>query len=126
MSQAYSVHGFAGMLGSAAAPASVLVDVQPVRLARRLPWYRDPGRDRRHDRAVHLVDDGPRAARKPATTRLRRRPRLLLSPPILINFVFFLLLAMASFGLQNFLVVGLGALHGTDRSPPMRRCPATC
>jgi len=39
--------------------------------------------------------------------------RLLLSPPILLNLVFFVLLAMVGGGLNQFLVVGLGALYGT-------------
>jgi predicted MFS family arabinose efflux permease len=40
--------------------------------------------------------------------------RLLLSPPILMSCTFFFMLAFASFGLQNFLVVALGALYGTS------------
>jgi MFS family permease len=39
--------------------------------------------------------------------------RLLLSTPILINFLFFTLLAFGNYGLMNFAVVALGALHGT-------------
>ena len=53
----------------------------------------------------------------PPTTRACERAgrgwRLLMSAPILLNFVFFLLLSMSAAGLNNFLVVGLGALHGT-------------
>jgi MFS family permease len=37
----------------------------------------------------------------------------LLSPPILVSFLFFTLLAFSSFGFMNFSVVALGALHGT-------------
>jgi predicted MFS family arabinose efflux permease len=39
--------------------------------------------------------------------------RLLLSTPILVNFLFFTLLAFGNYGLMNFAVVALGALHGT-------------
>jgi FSR family fosmidomycin resistance protein-like MFS transporter len=39
--------------------------------------------------------------------------RLLLSPPILLNLVFFILLSMVGGGLNQYLVVGLQALHGT-------------
>jgi predicted MFS family arabinose efflux permease len=39
--------------------------------------------------------------------------RLLLSTPIVINFLFFTLLAFGNYGLMNFAVVALGALHGT-------------
>jgi MFS family permease len=42
--------------------------------------------------------------------------RLLLSPPILLNLVFFILLSMVAGGLNQYLVVGLEALHGT---PPV-------
>src|SRR6476659_11300677 len=39
--------------------------------------------------------------------------RLLMSGPILLNLVFFALLAMISAGLYNYSVVALGALYGT-------------
>src|SRR5262249_12240815 len=39
--------------------------------------------------------------------------RLLLAPPILLNLVFFILLSMVGGGLNQYLVVGLGALYGT-------------
>ena len=39
--------------------------------------------------------------------------RLLLSPPILLNLVFFVLLAMMSGGMYNYSVVAFGALYGT-------------
>ena len=70
---------------------------------------------------------GREAARRRQGRRQGQRRQLLallLSAPILINFVFFMLLAFGSFGLQNFSVVALGALYGTSRSPPTPRCPA--
>src|SRR5207302_9966383 len=39
--------------------------------------------------------------------------RLLVSAPILLNLVFFILLSIAGGGFSNFLVVALGALYGT-------------
>ena len=39
--------------------------------------------------------------------------RLLVSPPILVNLAFFILLSFCTGGLNNYLVVGLGALHAT-------------
>ena len=39
--------------------------------------------------------------------------QLLLSPPILLNLVFFIVLSMVGGGLNQYLVVGLGALYGT-------------
>jgi MFS family permease len=114
MSQAYSMHGFAGMLGSAAAPAGVLA------MYGLFDW-----RGAFIGTAIlgtiaamivlFMIDDGPHEAPKPRDNAAASADRaLLLSPPILVNFVFFLLLALASFGLQNYLVVGLGALHRTD------------
>ena len=37
-----------------------------------------------------------------------------MTAPILVNFLFFLIYAFASFGLQNFSVVALGQLYGTS------------
>src|SRR5260370_37453421 len=42
--------------------------------------------------------------------------KLLLSPPILLNLILFLMLSMVGGGLNQYLVVGLEALHGT---PPV-------
>jgi len=39
--------------------------------------------------------------------------RLLLTPPILLNFVFFIMLSLAGGGVQNYSVVALQALRGT-------------
>src|SRR6202035_6016351 len=39
--------------------------------------------------------------------------RLLLSPPILLNLGFFVLISLMGSGLNTYLVVALGALHGT-------------
>ena len=36
-----------------------------------------------------------------------------MSPPILLNLLFFILLSMSGGGLNNYLVVTLGALYGT-------------
>ena len=44
--------------------------------------------------------------------------RLLLSAPILLNLMFFILLAMMSSGLYNYSVIALGALYGTPVTPP--------
>ena len=113
--QAFSVHTFAGMLGSAVAPASLLMmqslwgwrgafigtgilgfAVAAVLLAVR-------------DNAEVKVIPTPRDA--DATTAVGWR--LLLSAPILLNLVFFVLLAMMSGGMYNYSVVALGALYGT-------------
>ena len=47
--QAFSVHTFAGMLGSALAPGSLIADAERVGLARRLHWCRRAGHCRGRD-----------------------------------------------------------------------------
>jgi MFS family permease len=114
MGQAYSVHTFAGMLGSAAAPVGVLL------LHGLFGW-----RGAFFGAAVLGVVaaaalfiqrvDAPQAhaAKEQAKPDGDASWRLLLSPPILASLLFFMLLSFANGGLQNFSVVALGALHGT-------------
>src|SRR5579884_3212591 len=83
--QAFSIHTFAGILGSAAAALMLAT--------------RDPGAPSRTTRdAVGAGEAGW---------------KLLASPPIVRNLVFFVLLAMISGGIYNYSVVALGALHAT-------------
>ena len=113
--QAFSVHTFAGMLGSAVAPASLLM-MQSVWgwrgafvgagiLGFAVAFF-----------LLLLRDESTATAR--AGTRIASNSsdaswRLLLSAPILLNLAFFILLAMMSSGLYNYSVVALGALYGT-------------
>jgi FSR family fosmidomycin resistance protein-like MFS transporter len=113
MSQAYSVHTFAGMLGSAAAPAAVLflhgmfgwrgafVGAAAMGFAAALLLLFSPDGVERH---------APGKPRETTPTDWR----LLLAAPILVNFLFFLMYAFGSFGLMNFSVVALGSLYGTS------------
>jgi MFS family permease len=113
--QAFSVHTFAGMLGSAVAPASLLLmqslwgwrgafvgagilglAVAAVLLAM-------------HENPDVKITVAPLDADANGAVGWR----LLLSPPILLNLVFFVLLAMLSGGTNNYSVVALGALYGT-------------
>ena len=119
-SQAYSIHTFAGMAGGAAAPATILLmyssfgwrgafmgaAIVGFLVAVALLFQRDetPARPVAKPRTEPRIE-----ATLPDTSW-----RLLLSAPILINFVFFMLLSMTNFGLMNFSVVALGALHGTS------------
>jgi MFS family permease len=115
MSQAYSVHTFAGMLGSAATPGAILF------LHSLFGWRGAFYGAAIFGTMVAIVllvqpDDEPvRPTGKPheeATTDTGWR--FLFSTPIMMNFLFFLLLAFSGFGLQNFSVVALGALYGTS------------
>jgi MFS transporter, FSR family, fosmidomycin resistance protein len=113
--QAFSVHTFAGMLGSAVAPASLLImqsqwgwrgafigaGVLGIAVAALLFAMRDSSTFRASFTAT----------RKANNTTMGWR--LLLSAPIVLNLVFFVLLAMISGGLYNYSVVALGALYGT-------------
>jgi len=113
--QAFSVHTFAGMMGSAVAPASLLlmqslwgwrgafIGAGVLGLAVAI--------------LVLLVREGPPAVTGTGAHRSSDKPdvgwTLLFSTPILLNVGFFILLAMMSSGLYNYSAVALGALHGT-------------
>jgi MFS transporter, FSR family, fosmidomycin resistance protein len=113
--QAFSVHTFAGMLGSAVAPASLLMmqsvwgwrgafvgaGILGFAVAFFLLLLRE--------RSTATARAGTRAASNSSDAGWR----LLLSAPILLNLAFFILLAMMSSGLYNYSVVALGALYGT-------------
>ena len=111
--QAFSLHTFAGMLGSAVAPPSLLLmqslwgwrgafvgaGVFGFAVAALLMAIRDNGE----------VKPAAQARDKDAPVGWR----LLLAPAILLNLVFFVLLALISGGTSNFSVVAFGALYGT-------------
>lgn len=117
--QAYSVHTFAGMVGGAVAPVTLLV------LANSYGW-----------RGAYLASAGfgfaaaalvtvfgttlsePARSATIKATADSTSPQpagwsLLLSAPVLLNLVFFVLLALANAGVQNYGVVALDALRGT-------------
>ena len=118
MSKAYSIHTFSGILGSAVAPASLSFLALSLRLARRVPGRRHARlrgggaldarrrRDRRPRRAAAACQATRPAAAEPTW-------RLLLTPAILLNLVFFFMLSLANGGVQNYSVVALEALRGT-------------
>ena len=113
--QAFSLHTFAGMLGSAVAPASLLM------MQSSWGWRGAFIGAGVFGFAVALlllvVRDGTittaNAGTRPASDSSDAGWRLLLSAPILLNLTFFILLAMMSSGLYNYSVVALGALYGT-------------
>jgi MFS family permease len=114
VAKAFSIHTFAGMLGSAAAPVSVLL-MQSVWgwrgafIGAALLGFTAAALlliQREKPPVVQAVE--------PAATSPRVSGwRLLTSGPILLNLMFFVLLALTSGGLQNYSVVALAALHGT-------------
>lgn len=115
VARAYSFHTFAGLLGSAVAPATLLL------MQSHWGW-----RGAFLGAAALGIAVAPLVLMQPRETSLRRAAarradgtadpagwQLLLSAPILLNFVTFILLAMINAGLQNYSVVALGALYGT-------------
>jgi FSR family fosmidomycin resistance protein-like MFS transporter len=113
----FSYHTFSGMLGNAAAPATMVylyavmgwrgafmcaavlgvIAAAIVLLTREPPEVAKPKKKEEPAAAAAAADGW----------------KLLLSAPILANLVFFILLSMSGGGLYNYLVATLGALHGT-------------
>lgn len=118
MGKAFSIHTFAGYLGSGVTPALVVAAVAL--------WGWNGGficaAILSFAAALLLMVTGsvlPRAPRKAATEPGKQGDSkvgldLLLSGPILRNLLFFFCLAMANGGIQTFAVVSLGAIHGTS------------
>lgn len=117
LTEVFSYHTCSGMIGSAIAPVTLLFmqslvgwrgafvcsAVVGVVAALILALQGEPP----PQRAVHLSKPLGEA------TASADGWRLLLSPPILLNLLFFIVLSMVGGGLNQYLVVGLGALYGT-------------
>ena len=114
----FSYHTFAGMLGNAAAPATL------VYLHMVIGWrgaFLCAAALGVIAAIIMMMTSEPAEPVKPAAKKKDEAPaeaafdawKLLLSGPILANLLFFVLLAMSGGGLYNYLVVSLGALHGT-------------
>jgi len=115
--RAFSVHTFAGMLGSALAPPTLLTmqnlwgwrvafvgaAIIGLAAAALVAFIRDNGAP------VHPAPAPARAAKQADAGGWR----LLMAPAILLNLMFFMLLAMISGGIYNYSVVAFGALYGT-------------
>jgi MFS family permease len=121
MSHAYSVHTFAGMMGSAVAPATLLF------VAVRFTWrgaFLGAAVLGFAAAALLMVAGGVLGGRDASTPHPKSDEapkhdsswRLLLMPAILMNFVFFIMLSLANGGVQNYSVVALEALRGTPLS----------
>ena len=117
--KAFSIHTFAGYLGSGVTPALVLA------CAAVWGWRGGFLFAAGLSLAVGLLvivagSILPRVVHKPGQKPAKGEAKvgldLLLSPPILRNLLFFFCLAMANGGIQTFTVVGMGAIHGTPFS----------
>ncbi|HEY2136937.1 MAG TPA: MFS transporter [Xanthobacteraceae bacterium] len=116
VAHAFSVHTFAGMLGSALAPTTLVLlqgaigwrgaflaaAVLGLVVAAVVALQRDPP----------AAPVRPKPVGEPAAETVVGWP-LLLSPVILLNLAYFALMSFGSAGIQNFTVVGLDALFGT-------------
>jgi len=117
LSQVFSFHTFAGMLGSAIAPVTLLT------MQNYFGWrgaYMGAALLGFVVLAALIAQPEPIAALRPAGRSAKVAShaggtswRLLLSPPILLNLAFFTLTAIMGNGLNTYLVVALGALHAT-------------
>ena len=112
--QAFSIHTFAGMLGSAVTPPAVLMMqavwgwrgamIGAAALGLVAAAILTVTRDQEPARPVaRTADTGPGATDW----------QVLLSAPILLSLAFFVLLAMINAGINNYSVVAFGALYGT-------------
>jgi MFS family permease len=114
MAQAYSVHTFAGMLGGAVAPGVTLF------VAAYAGWrgaFMAAGLIGALSAVVLIIQrDPPARAGGHGHEKSKQPPgwRLLISAPILLNLLFFMLLSMIGGGLNNYLVVALNEAHGTS------------
>ncbi|MDO9412396.1 MAG: MFS transporter [Pseudolabrys sp.] len=117
MGQAYSIHTFAGLLGSAVTPASMLI------MQNLWGWrgaFIGAGLFGLLVAAVLLmvreepaVATAKRAETDTSTADKQTAWQLLFSAPILLNLFFFMMIAMLSAGMSNYSVVALAAVHGT-------------
>jgi len=112
----FSFHTFAGMVGSAIAPATLLF------MQSQFGWrgaYIGSAIFGLLVLIVLVAQPGPadesktRSAAKTQSGAADTGWRLLLSPPILLNLAFFTMISLMGSGLNTFLVVALGALHAT-------------
>jgi MFS family permease len=119
--QVFSYHTFAGMVGSAIAPVTLLymqsqfgwrgayigAAIFGLIVLIALVAQPEPAAETKHAKAA------TKTAAKAQTDLVDTGWRLLLSPPILLNLVFFIMISLMGSGLNTYLVVALGALHAT-------------
>ena len=121
MAQAYSIHTFLGMAGQALAPAFMLamasffdnwrsgflaIAVLTYAVAAVLLLQKDALSDR------HVVRSGDATRKDAPPIERESRWKILSSGPIVRSFIFFALLTLTGSAMQNFTIVGFGALNG--------------
>jgi MFS family permease len=116
--RAFSLHNFAGIFGTAAAPATMLVleryfGWRGVFAAAALLGFAVAAAMMSY-REAPMRQAAPKAVAEGAKADTDSGWRLLLSLPILQNFFIFMLLTVINGGMTVYLVAGLGALHGTS------------
>ncbi len=111
--QAFSVHTFAGMLGSAAAPPALLL-MQEI-WGWRTAFVVSGLVGLLVAVVVAVMPEASDSTTKKAGAADDSKPDwyVLLSPPILLNLFFFMLLAMITAGLYNYSAVALNDLYST-------------
>jgi MFS family permease len=124
MGQAYSIHTFAGMLGGAVAPGSLMLMTEHFGwrvaflgsamvgfavAALVIVFGSAMGRAPVPAAPASAAAAAPAAKEAPAAAGWS----LLLSGPVLLNLLFFVLFAITNSGMQNYGVVALDALRGT-------------
>jgi len=112
--QAFSIHIFAGFLGTAITPAAMLIlqqwlGWQGAFLAAAVPGLLVAALVMAQPAA--LFEAPPKPPKKAEEGQAGWS--LLLSAPILLNFLFFVMITFASTGVQNYSVVALGEAYGT-------------
>jgi MFS family permease len=114
IAKVFSIHTFAGILGGACAPVSLLL-MQSV-WGWRGAFVGAAVLGFAVAALLLIQREEPPVVHPPKATASSTGPtgwKLLLSGPILMNLMFFVLLALTSGGLQNYSVVALNALYGT-------------
>lgn len=116
--QAFSVHIFAGFLGTAVAPVTMLIlqgwlGWQGAFLAMTVPALLVAAAFMLQPAALFEAPPKPVRQESEQAKNGKGGWSLLLSAPILLNLLFFVMITFATTGIQNYSVVALGEAYGT-------------
>ncbi|MFQ6016967.1 MAG: MFS transporter [Kiloniellaceae bacterium] len=116
--KAFSLHTFAGHLGSAAAPATVILMAAVVGWRHALVTIGAVGLLvmlvilSQRDRLFGTARAAGKSVRRPGGASVKDGLVLLLSAPMLLMFLFFLSTSLTSSGVQSFSVAAISTVHG--------------